>query len=233
MARSLLLNLRKTDSFRHARWCRAFAACALLSSLGTISYAQPFLYVANQNASNVAVINTVTNAVAATPATGFSPSGVALSPDGTRLYVANPNSQLVTVHNTANNSLVANLSIGQLPMAVAADATRLYVTLHGNAGLTVYNAATLGQIATVRVGFGPCAVAVSPANGRVYVANTFSNSVSVLDPTRAGTVNNPVIDTIPVPDSPIALALSPDGLTAWVVSAFSPTVTRINPFPPI
>ncbi len=113
-------------------------------------------------------------------------------------------------------------------MGLALDNTRLYVTLHGNAALAVFNAATLGQQVTLRVGFGPCAVAVSSANGRVYVANTYSSTVSVVDPTRIGTPNNPVIGTITVPDSPIALAISANGLNAWVLSSAMPMLSRVN-----
>ena len=191
-------------------------------------WCQPFLYVTNQNSNNLSVIDTRTNAVTATAPASFSPSGVAISPDGARYFSVNPNANLVVVYSAANNAVVSSFSIGQLPSAVAADAQRIYVTLHGNAALAVFSATTFVQTASIRVGFGPNAVAVSPANGRVYVANTYSSTVSVIDPTRIGTVNNPVIATIPVPDSPIALAISPDGLSAWTLSSAIPTLSRLD-----
>lgn len=192
------------------------------------SFCQPFLYVTNQNANNISVVDTRTNTVTATTVASFSPSGMAMSQDGSRYFSVNPNANLVVVYSAANNAVVSSFSIGQLPSAVAADAQRIYVTLHGNAALAVFNATTFLQTASIRVGFGPNAVAVSSANGRVYVANTYSSTVSVIDPTRIGTANNPVIATITVPDSPVALAISTDGLSAWTLSSAIPTLSRLD-----
>jgi YVTN family beta-propeller protein len=201
----------------------------LLSILIAFSVgAQPFLYVANQNGNSLTVVNTATNAVAASPAASFSPAAMALSPDGTRLYVSNPNANLVIVYNTANNAVVGSFSIGQLPIGIAADAARVYVALQGNAAVAVFSATTLVQQASIRVGFGPSAIAYSQALNRVYVANTYSNSVSVIDPARIGTTAAPVIGTISVPDSPVALALSADGRTAWVASSARSILSRVD-----
>ena len=204
-----------------------FLCLFLIASCGSAN-AQPFLYVANQNANSLSVVDTRTNTVTASPGAGFSPAALALSPDGTRLFVSNPNSNLVTVYNTATNALVSSFPIGQLPVGLAVDNARIYVALQGNAAVAVFSAATSLQQASIRVGFGPSALAFAPATNRLYVANTYSSSLSVIDPTRIGTAANPVVATIPVPDSPIALAVSPDGLTAWVASSAIPTLARVN-----
>lgn len=200
----------------------------LLTASCALALAQPFLYVANQNSNSLSAVNTRDNTVAPPVATSFSPAGLALSPDGTRLYATNPNANIVTVYSTASNALVASFAIGQLPQGIAADSTRIYVTLQGNAALAVYNAANFQLQTTLRVGFGPAAVAVSPTSSAVYVANTYSSTVSVIDPARIGTPNNPVLGSIAVPDSPIALAVSRDGRTAFVVSSAIPTLARID-----
>lgn len=192
------------------------------------AFCQPLLYVTNQNSSTVSVVNTQTNTVSANLPTSFSPAGAALAPNGARIFTACPNGNAVFIFNTATNALAATLSIGQAPMGVAADTTRLYVTLNGNAALAVYNSTTLAQQAVLRVGFGPSAVAVSPGSGLVYVANTFSSTVTVVDPARIGTNNNPVIGSIAVPDSPVAIVISPNGLSAWVLSSATPMLSRIN-----
>src|SRR5262245_51247517 len=80
------------------------------------AWCQPFLYVTNQNSNTISVIDTRNGATAATPITSFSPAGVALSADGSRLFAANPNANLVTIHNTATNAPAGSISIGQLPM---------------------------------------------------------------------------------------------------------------------
>ena len=201
----------------------------LAFAAGTTSvWGQPFLYVTNQNANSVSIVDTRNNSLAGNAISSFSPSGAALSPDASRLFVVNPNANLVVAYNTSNNSVLTSFGIGQLPSAVAADAQRIYVTLHSSAALAVFNAANFGQIASIRVGFGPNAVAVSSASGRVYVANTYSSTLSVIDPSRIGTPNNPVIATIPVPDSPVALTMSADGQTAWVACSAMNKLARIN-----
>ncbi len=200
----------------------------LLAASCAVALAQPFLYVANQNSNTISVVNTRDNTVAPPVFASFSPAGLALSPDGTRLYATNPNGNLVVVYNTANNAVVTTFAIGQLPQGIAADATRIYVTLQGNAALAVYSAATFQLQTTLRVGFGPAAVAVATATNRVYVINTYSSTLSTIDPTRIGTNLNPVLSTLPMPNSPVSLALSANGQTAWVVSSAIPTLARVN-----
>ena len=74
-------------------------------------------YISNQGSNSVSVINTATNAVVATVGVGTNPSGVAVTPDGTRAYVANTGSNSVSVINTATNAVVATVAVGNLPIA--------------------------------------------------------------------------------------------------------------------
>ena len=58
---------------------------------------------------------------------------------------------------------------------------------------------------------------------RAVVANSGSNTVSVLD-----IVNNAVLSTITVGNQPVALAVSPDGSTAYVANYTDSTITQVN-----
>jgi YVTN family beta-propeller protein len=58
---------------------------------------------------------------------------------------------------------------------------------------------------------------------RAVVANSGSNTVSVLD-----IVNNAVLSTITVGNQPVALAVSSDGSTAYVANYTDGTVTQVN-----
>ena len=60
-------------------------------------------------------------------------------------------------------------------------------------------------LATVVVGNSPESVAVSRNSGRVYVTNTGSNNVSVIDPFK-----NTVVATVNVGNSPAAVATQPE-----------------------
>lgn len=68
-------------------------------------------------------------------------------------------------------------------------------------------------VATIPVGSDPYDVVVAPNGQSVYVANSLSNTVSVID---AGT--NTVIFTIPVGKSPDGLAITPDGSELYVAN---------------
>src|SRR5215470_15851216 len=106
------------------RWLLAVALLPLPAA------AQPFLYVANQTANTIQVINTRDNSVSNSIPTGFSPASVAISPDGTRAFVPNAGSNSLMVFNTANNALVANLGLGQQAPAsvvLSPNGQRIYV----------------------------------------------------------------------------------------------------------
>ena len=97
------------------------------------------VYVANNNLNlngtgtdtdTVSVITTATNTVVATITVGNQPSGVAVTPDGTKVYVANRGSGTVSAIATATNAVVATIPVGGNPygIAVTPDGTNVYVT---------------------------------------------------------------------------------------------------------
>jgi YVTN family beta-propeller protein len=98
--------------------------------------------------------------------------------------------------------------------------------------LVVLLIATLGQtqvradinLASITVGTTPLDVAVSPDNSRVYVTNTGSSTVSVIN-----TASNTVIATVPVAAGSITnLAVSPDNSKVYVVSQNTNTIQIIS-----
>ncbi|MBO0759270.1 MAG: hypothetical protein J2P54_25805 [Bradyrhizobiaceae bacterium] len=67
---------------------------------------------------------------------------------------------------------------------------------------------------------------LAPASSRAqnaYVANDFSNTVSVVD-----TATNTVAATIPVGRGPVGVTVSPDGSKAYVTNHFSNTLSVID-----
>jgi YVTN family beta-propeller protein len=195
--------------------------------------AQSFAYVANQLTHNISIIDTRTNTLRDTiPLTSseYSPAGIAVSPDGSRLFVANSNSHTVTMLNVATRAFVATNPAGQHPvsLAVSPDGRRLYVANAGSASISVLNAQNLGLQAKIRVGFTPVSLAVAPDSGRVYVANASGNSVSVVDPALIGSGDDPVIATVPVGAAPIAVVVAPGGTTAYAANSGSASISQID-----
>ncbi len=69
-------------------------------------------------------------------------------------------------------------------------------------------------------------LALSPDGSRLYVANTTSDSVDVID-TAAGSV----VATVPVGIDPVAVAVRPDGNEVWVSNHVSDSVSVIDTQP--
>jgi YVTN family beta-propeller protein len=72
-----------------------------------------------------------------------------------------------------------------------ARANRVYCANVADSSVTVVNCADNTVAATVRVGIQPSALCFAPQQGRVYVANYASSTVSVIRDTAAGVTESP------------------------------------------
>jgi YVTN family beta-propeller protein len=147
--------------------------------------AAPFAYIANRWDPKVSVIDIPTNSLAATVSLPELITGVAVSPDGTRVYAVN--SRHAFVIDATTHAVIATITIGtglgaNAMVAVNPAGTRVYVTNNGVQGLVnVIDAASNTVIATIPAGDAPTGVVVHPAGTRVYVANFAGQNVSVID----------------------------------------------------
>src|SRR4051812_20080499 len=101
------------------------------------------------------------------------------------------------------------LSCGTSPSAnTPAAPARIYVSNQLDNTVSVIDGGTHKIVATVRVGVSPAEMAVSPDRRSVYIANTGSDTVSVLD-----TADNTIARAIALPrgSGPTGVALNPDG----------------------
>ena len=78
-------------------------------------------------------------------------------------------------------------------------------------------------ISTVDVGERPSALAFNPSNNNIYVANAYSNNVSVIESS-----SNTVISTVDVGDGPSALAFNPSNNNIYVTNPVSDDVSVIE-----
>ena len=160
------------------------------------------------------------NAVGVPTLVGNAPSGVAVSPDGTRAYVANVSDGTLTVLDTTTATPIVvgdPIPVGDGPtdVTLSPDGSRAYVHRSGNGTITVLDTttATPTVLGTIDVGGQTLAVAFSPDGGRAYIAN-IDGTVSVLDTTTA--LPTVVGDPIPVGALASGVAVSPDGTRLYV-----------------
>jgi len=78
-------------------------------------------------------------------------------------------------------------------------------------------------IANITVGKGPTGIAYNPSNGYIYVANSFSGTVSVIDG-----ATNKVIANITVGVGPRGIAYNPSNGYIYVTNSGSGTVSVIS-----
>jgi YVTN family beta-propeller protein len=164
------------------------------------------------------------------------PAGLALSDDGATLYaVLSRNNSLAAV-DVDTGQLIAEIPVGNAPHGVVVSGARAYVSNQGGrrarraeftndssgtdvvasprsghavtGTMSVVDLEQLREVATIQVGLHPTAMAVD--NGRLFVANTNSDSISMVDLER-----NRVVRTIAVDPFPGALlGASPNALAA-------------------
>jgi YVTN family beta-propeller protein len=124
-----------------------------------------YVYVTDVGSGNVSVIDTASNAVAATIRVGGGPVGIAVTPDGKYVYVANGS---VSVISTSNNTVIATVQAGYYPygIAVTPDGKYVYVTtccaFSTTNRVSVIETAHNTVIATIPVGVQPFGVGIIP-----------------------------------------------------------------------
>lgn len=140
------------------------------------------VFVANREDDSVSVVRTADMTVAATIPVGHAPFAMTLSPDGARLFVGNMQGGSVSVVDTEKLAVSETWKTGSMPYgaAVTPDGGRVLITHQGGGTVGVFGK-TDTALATVKVGSYPEGVAIGENGTRAYVANWFSDNVSVID----------------------------------------------------
>lgn len=117
----------------------------------------------------------------------FVPSGIVVTPDGSRAYVANGREAHVTVVDLRARTILTTIHVGAEPVGIAMDAPGrvVYVTSFREGTLAAIATATDSVVATARVGDSPRAVVVSRDGTRAFVTHSTS-TLSIVDLARFG-----------------------------------------------
>ena len=175
--------------------------------------AAPFLYVTNTGDDTVSVIDTATNTVVGLPIpVGVSPTGVAVTPDGTKVYVTNSNvaDNTVSVIKTATNTVVKTVPAGRGPVAVAVtpDGTKVYVVNNASKNVSIFHRPGFTLVATIPVGNFPQGVAITPDGTQAYVTNSIDATVSVINTATNTVAGLPIPVGTAAKASPIASTMA-------------------------
>lgn len=181
-------------------WHRPRCGASMINPVGVAANATTNkIYVANSGSNDVSVIDGAANSVVATitDPNAVAPVAVAVNPTTNTIYVANSQSNNVTVIDGETDSVTATISVGTSPIGVAVDPQTdfFYIANTGNpqtadpGNITVINGAAKGtqalsQTLTDSNAKNPVAVAVNSTTNKIYVANSGSNNVTVINGAR-------------------------------------------------
>jgi PQQ-dependent catabolism-associated beta-propeller protein len=193
------------------------------------------LYVSNERAGTVQIVDTATDRVIAARTIGDRPRGLALSPDGKRLYVAvswwrdgkrpRKGKERIAALDARTLAPIRDYTAGTDPecVAVSPDGKRLFLSNEDAGTASIVDVASGKHTATVIVGTEPEGVTASPDGRRVYVTAETSNVISVIDVKSQRTAANILVDA-----RPRAVIFTRDGRRAWATAELGGTVMLID-----
>jgi YVTN family beta-propeller protein len=171
------------------------------------------LYVSEQAAGKVAVINVATNKIVTNITVGVYPAGMALDPVNNYLYVANVGdnsttnaSRIISVINVTTGAVIGNITAGLKPWILAYDPVSnvIYATNADSDNVSIIACSSNHVVGSIPVGVQPYGITYDPANNLVYVDNDNSNNISVIN-----TTDNKVVENIPVGQNPQVSSYDP------------------------
>lgn len=217
-------------------WLLTAVQMGLLAWSGA-TWAADQVYVANEGADTVSVLDAASFKTLASVRVGKMPHNVQVSPDGQFAWVTNngepgPMSDAsahkgmapgahgamaqpgaVWVIDTGTQAVVARVPVGMHPahVVVSPDGRLAYVTNGGDNTVSVVDTSTRSPVASIPVGQFPHGLRISPDGKEVYVANLKGGTVSVID-----TASQKEVAQVPVGQGPAQTGFTPDGRLAFV-----------------
>lgn len=199
------------------------------------------MFVACATRGEVAVLDSAGNLTQTLKVPG-SPSGLAVSPDGTRMAItcAAPQSTVCIV-DLARLEIVARLPAGHSTFApvFSSDGRTLYACNRFNHEVAVFDLNARKQVARIAVEREPIAAALTPDGRLLFVANHLHNGPASAEQVAAGvsvidTGTRRVVKTIRLPNGSgllLGVAITPDGRHAAIthnLSRFNLPTTQVE-----
>ena len=235
---------------RRKHWCLLVAMQVGLLTCSGVAWAVDQVYVANEEANTLSVLDAASFKAVASVRAGTMPHNVQVSPNGKVVWVTNNGEPdqaadssahkamgkgehsamakpgAVWVIDTSTRAVIAKVPVGMHPahVVVSSDGRFAYVTNGGDNTVSVIDTSAQRVVATIPVGKFPHGLRISPDGKQAYVANLKGGTVSVID-----TVSQKEAAQIPVGKGPAQVGFTPDGQLAFVSLSEENAVAVIDP----
>jgi len=186
------------------------------------------LYVSEEDAARLAVLDAARGRVLATVAVGREPEGVRVSPNGRWVLVTSEEDNTVTIVDTRSNAMVGRATVGKRPrdLAFSADSRSAFVSGEADASLyriAVPAAAPAGEFFRLRKEVRPMGVALDDGRGRLYLGAGRAGTVAVV-----ALAGPSLVAEIPCGARPWGVALGPGGRRLYSPNGPSGDVTIVD-----
>ena len=232
------------------KWLIVVSEIVALAAAGSAFAATGKVYLADEGANTVSVIDAASLKKIGSIPVGQGPHNVQVSPDGKWVWVTNngqpgkapekmqPEQMATSEHgamvgagavwaiDTATDAVVAKVLVGRHPahVVVTSDGRTAYVTNGSDNTVSVVDTASQRVTEVISVGASPHGLRISPDGKQVWVANLKGGTVSVID-----TESRKQVAQIAVGKGPAQVGFTPDGRFAFVSLSEENRVAVIDP----
>ncbi|HZD35310.1 MAG TPA: beta-propeller fold lactonase family protein, partial [Nitrososphaeraceae archaeon] len=194
------------------------------------------LYVTDLRLHTVSVYELSTDTLITKVQVGNFPTDIDVNTISDTIYVTNSHSDTVSVINGITNDVVGTIAVGSEPVSIVIDDTEMdisglgFVSNFRSNNVSVIDLNRNTVISNITVGLEPNDLAVNTITNRLYVSNSGSDTISVIDyyVSETGTLETSEIATIKVGDSPTSLSLDEDSNILYVTNSESNTISVID-----
>ncbi len=193
-----------------------------------LSRDQRTLFVTDEDASRVSVIDLARGKSIASIPVGHEPEGVRLAPNGQWLLVTSETDNNVAIIDAATRKVLHTVLVGTRPrdIAFATDSSAAYVT--GEADGSVYRialpeGAPATQLVQLRKDARPMGIVMDAPRERLYVSTGRGGTVAVV-----AVADGKLVKEVAVGARPWGLALTPDGRRLVSANGSSGDVTVLD-----
>lgn len=192
------------------------------STAPTASPAVGSVWVADDGADSLTVIDAASSTVTVTLTGLVNPHNVQVSPDGMTVYAVQADDTVVAI-DPVTYAVTGIARTGAHPAHVVEAAGKVYVTASDDGAVWVYQAPGLQPLGRIELGDSPHGLRPAPDGSLLVVANTGSGALDLIDP-----ASDTVTGSIPVGAGTVQVAVSPDGRHGYAGVAEPPSVVKVD-----